>query len=382
MTTKPPSRAGTRARPSGRSSGRSRSRTVSPLEVRAWVIEMPPEHIYTELLRRIDALETGITPHRDLFIRAGRMLVESALKRMGWPSALPDLPKEAEAMAVRGGAADIVARYWAEREYRSGHFLPPVMIRGGPWDTFPDAVHLLDLDADRIRQALLGHIRGLEHLDPGALDKLSEEPSDALVLLGAATRLIHTLGPLAVFDRVVHVALYTWLMAAHYAPTKEAAEFGADAAAGLLDAFKPDLSRHVTRTPESLKELHGVFKDILEKADRVQQVLHAEGPTSRVLARARAELGPRISRSDLARWHRMGSRAIAIERLARVRHRSVKSTKEQLRLAEKSADIDEAWDEFLAYLRTLSEAQQQRIMSALPPLLSFPTPQPGSPPKA
>ncbi len=378
-TAGPSSRAAARLPPRAGPPQRSRSRTVSPLEVRAWVADQPPEAMYTELRHRIAALDAGIASHRETFLQTGRALFESVLKRMGWPAAaLPELPQGAQRLVVRGAAANIVVGYWAEHEYRPGAFLPPIMIRGVPWDTFPHAIHLLDLDVDRISTAL-EHIQLLGSADPSAVRQLSEAPHDALLLLGAAQSTIRTLGPLAVFDPGVHAALFTWLRTAHYAPTKEEAAVAAKAAAGLLDEFLPDLSRRMTRTPERLDEVQGVFKDLLKKVERVMHALRSQGPTTQVLSLARAELGPGIARRDLAGWRRREARAVALERLAHARRGSVKALTEQLRLAEKAAAIDEAWEEFLTHLQTLPDAQQQAILTALPPLVASPAKPPGSP---
>jgi len=342
---------------------------MSPLEIRGWVMKLPPEEIHAEILHRIDALENGVKSYRDIFVRAGRLLTESALRRIGRPGPLPDLPAEAEDIAARGGAASIVATYWAEHEYRPGVFLPPVMSHGLPWDTFPDAIHVLDLDAGHIRTSLK-HVPELKQLDAVTLERISKQPHDALFLLGAALRMVRARGPLAAFDGLVQVTLFIWLWSAHYAPTRKAAEFAADCAAELLDAFKPDLSRHMTRTPERLDELQRVFTETVEKVKRINHELRSEGLTKRVLALARNQIGPRIGRHDISRWQRMDTRTVATESLARERRISVKSLKEQLRLAEKAQAIDEAWDEFLVHLRTRPMAEQQRIQTALPPLFS------------
>jgi hypothetical protein len=354
---------------------------MSPLDLRAWVTKLPSEELYTELLRRIDALDTAIAPYRETFLHAGRALFESAVKRLGWLGALPELPEDAQHAVVRGGAATIVASHWAQQEYRPGVFLPPVMSRGVPWDTFPDAIHLLDLAPDEIRSALQ-HIAPFDALDAAGLHRLREPPNDLLLLFGSAQGTIRALGPLAIFDPGVHVALFEWLRIAHYAPMKEEAAFAADLAVQLLHEFLPDLSRRMIRTPDRLAEVDTALRDLIKKLELVMEALKAEGPTTKVLAKARAALGASVTRHDLARWQRMDSRAIALERLARARHRSVKAVAEQLRLAEKAADIEQAWQEFLKYLRTLPEPQQHAIVHALPPLLGPPTKPPSPPTQA
>jgi hypothetical protein len=277
---------------------------------------------------------------------------------------------------VRGGAATIVASYWAQQEHRPGVFLPPVMSRGVPWDTFPDAIHVLDLDPDQIRAALQ-HLAPFDTLDAAGLARLSEPPNDLFLLFGSAQTTIRALGALAVFDPIVQVALFEWLRVAHYTPAKDEAAFAANHAAQLLDEFLPDLSRRMIRIPERLAEVDTALRKLVKKVEPVRQALRGEGLTTKVLAQARAELGARVTRLDLARWQRMDTRAIAIERLARARGRSVKAVAEQLRLAEKAAAIDQSWEEFLTYLRMLPEPQQRAIVNALPPPLRSPTKPPG-----
>jgi hypothetical protein len=341
---------------------------MSPLDVRAWVTTLPPEEIYTELLDRIDALETSIAPYRETCLHITRGLVECGLTRLGWTGALSELPEDAQRSLVRGVAASGVARYWAQQEARPGVFLPPVMSRGVPWDTFPDAIHVLDLDPDRIRAALR-HVAPVYSRDPASLAQLSHPPNDLFLLFGSAQSTIRELGPFAALDPVVQVALFEWLRIAHYAPTKAEAALAADYAAALLDGLLPDLSRRMSRTPERLEELDAMFRELLKKVEGLQSQRHLPG----ILARAHAALGATVTRHDLARWQWMDSRTITLEQLARARHRSVKVVTEQLRLAEKAADIEQAWEEFLAYLRTFPEARQQAMVNALPPPLGRPT---------
>src|SRR5215467_3691435 len=186
---------------------RRRSRVASPIELRNWVTYPAADGVFKELCLRIDALEAVGKPWAELFLSGGQQLAAITLGMLGSTEAPPALTPEQEGLVIREGAAHMVATSWARREYRRGMVLPPIMIRGVPWDTLPSHIHVLDLSPEQIRRAaptqdVLAHVTAAKR----ALDN-----ADRLhLLLGAAHDSIVTLGPWAVFDRVVLTALFYW----------------------------------------------------------------------------------------------------------------------------------------------------------------------------
>ncbi len=347
----------------------ARTRTTHPLDIRGWVGGKLPEEIYAELVQRIDNLDEVIKPYRTRLLLAGHALVEQPLRAWGLTGAIPQVPEHAEGPIVRIGAAGIVSDYWDAHPYQAGLFLPPILIIGPPWETPPNMVHILDLDPKLVRIAVTKS-RELEQLD-----RVAETPSLALQrLFGAALGLIRRLGPPAVFTPLVQLALFVFLTGAHQAPSKVHAERAADAAGALLREFLPDLSRQLTRTPDRLAEMREAFQQTYAQATRIREEFDTAGVTPRLLARARGLLGRRTRPGELARWLRMTAHAMAVEAFAVRHHLSAKAVRDQLRLAEKAADIGGAWGEFVKFLAARPNAEQQRILATLLPPALPPTP--------
>src|SRR5262249_10112762 len=135
------------------------------------------------------------------------------------------------------------------------------------------------------------------------------------LLLGAAHDSIVTLGPWAVFDRVVLTALFYWLLFPQYAPGKSKADYAARAADALLDALRPDRSRHMSRTPEQLTSVPQAFEEWLPRAQELAQLLHTGQSPRAALAKARDWFGARVDSRDLARWKTMTPLMIVIDNL-------------------------------------------------------------------
>jgi hypothetical protein len=157
-------------------------------------------------------------------------------------------------------------------------------------------------------------------------------------------------------------ALYAVLVVAHYGPQKQDAEDAARMARSVFAELLPDLSRHMTRGPDQLSQLAQRFQDTLQKATNLQVALTAEGATPRVVALARRLLGLRLDPRDLQRWTDQDAQHIARDVLARQLRKSRKTLQDQLRLAEQAHDIQESWNEFMAYFATLSEPQRRRAI--------------------
>ena len=135
----------------------------------------------------------------------------------------------------------------------------------------------------------------------------------------------------------------------------------------------------MTRTPDRLAQMRQAFQQTHAHATQLRQALDTRGVATDSLARARRLLGRRIRPRDLARWQRMTAHAMAVDAFA-MRHRlSAKAVRDQLRLAEKADDIGRAWGEFATFLAARPEAEQQRILTALSPLMPPPAPPSGTP---
>ena len=350
--------------------GRRRFRVASPLDIRNWVTEHAAEEVYEELCRRIDALDAVGKPWAEGFVQGGRHLATTTLALLGRAEELPSLTPDEEGMAIRAGTANIVATYWAQHEYRRGMLLPPIMISGGPWDSLPDRIHVLDLSPDQIRRAAPKPAAPAQWA--AAQRKLGE--ADTLpLLLGAAHGMIERFGPWAIFNPVVLAALFYWLLFAQYAPTKPEAEYAADAADSLLDAFRPNLSRRLSRTPDRLTGIQQEFSELLARARQLKELQQSQHPGRALLARAREWFGARVDGRDLRRWELMTATPIAMDVLKSQRGLSARALRDLRRLADDAEEIAAAWQRFLEYLKTRSEQDQRRITGALP-LLASPRP--------
>src|SRR5215467_9118197 len=348
---------------------RRRSRVASPIELRNWVTYPAADGVFKELCLRIDALEAVGKPWAELFLSGGQQLAAITLGMLGSTEAPPALTPEQEGLVIRAGAAHMVATSWARREYRRGMVLPPIMIRGVPWDTLPTHIHVLDLSPEQIRQAtpepseVAQYAKALQHIGEG----------EAMAFLhGAARSVIEQLGPWAVFDPVVLTPLFYWLVYAQHSPSKEEARRAAVAADSLLDALRPDLSRHVSRTSE---ELTRSSDEALGRARQLRELLHGPLPLPAIRAKARDWFGARVDDRDLRRWKSMTDADIAADLLRSETGLSKKAVRDLRRLAGQAEAVSTAWQEFGEHLKTRPEPDQRRVLGALPPLISPRPPQ-------
>jgi hypothetical protein len=213
--------------------------------------------------------------------------------------------------------ANLVATYWHEHEYEAGAFLPRIVTIGAPWNTPPDAVHILDLSQKAVHKAL-SRLSGHDKKRVAASLGSSLTPSDLFqIQVETALATIRQMGPAAVFDQWVLITLFICLMHARFGPKKDVARRAARDALRLLDAFRPDLSQRMTRVPEQLSELQTRLENLQNEAVKLRRTLDTIGPTDSVLSRARDRFRDgRLNRRDLARWQRMTPNAIAFEILA------------------------------------------------------------------
>jgi len=353
--------------------GRRRFRVAAPLEIRKWVTEAGADGVHEELCRRIDALDAVGKPWAEVFVPGGRQLVTTTLAMLGRTEELRTLTPEEEGMVIRGGAANIVATYWAQHEYRRGILLPPIMISGVPWDTLPDHIHVLDLSPDRIRQAAP---RKATITQLTAAQRKLDEADTLPLLLGAAHGIIRRFGPWAVFNPIVLTALFQWLIVAQYSATKAEAEYAAGGADALLDALRPNLSRRLWRTPDRLASIQKAFGELLARAEQLEALRQSQPRRRALLAKARDWFGARVDHGDLRRWERMTATAIAMDVLRSQRGNiSEKALRDLRRLGDKQEDIAAEWQTFFDHLKTLPQQDQRRVVGALPPFASPRPPQ-------
>lgn len=341
--------------------GRGRLRTAHPLDVQEWMIERAPEEIYTELVRRIDALDAAMRPYRDALVQGSRLVAERLIGHFeGQVPPLAALPRHADVAVARLIGANIVAAYWADHPYAGRVCLPPIVTVGVPWAVWPDRVHLLDLPPELTSRALL-QSRALPDVERATRTPPESLPAPAL--LGAtAMILVRLLHSAAVLVPVFQQALYTLLVTAHYASEKPAAEAAARMAASVMHALLPDLSRHMTRRTDQLAQVRRAFEANLPKATRLHAALATHGVTPSGISLARALFGARVSGRDLARWAGHSAHDLALAALAARLHKSRKTLQDQLRLWEKADGVRESWQEFVRYWATLPEGQRHRAL--------------------
>jgi len=332
-------------------------------------VDPDPEDVYKELCRRIAALDAVGRPAKKFFVHSASQLALATLTMLGREQEFRELNPDEEAVLVRAAAANIVAAYWGAREHRRGILLPKIMIRGVPWDTLPTHIHVLDLSPEQIRQAtpepseVAQYAKAQQHIGEG---------ETMAFLHGAARNVIEQLGPWAVFDPVVLTPLFYWLVYAQHAPSKEDARRAAAAADSLLDALRPDLSRHVSRTSEKLTRSSD---EALGRARQLRELLHGPLPLPAIRAKARDWFGARVDDRDLRRWKSMTDADIAADLLRSETGLSKKAVRDLRRLAGQAEAVSTAWQEFGEHLKTRPEPDQRRVLGALPPLISPRPPQ-------
>lgn len=351
---------------------RRRLRSASPLDVRSWVTGRAAPEVYAELSRRIDALDAVAQPHAEFLVQGGRYVAMMTLEMLGSDAAIGTLPAEVERTIARVGAANMVATHWAHHEYRPRMILPAVMINSVPWDILPDRIHVLDLTPQHILAASVPGRTAITAVR-AARRGLSEADKPAL-LFGAAHGMIDRFGPLALLSPVVIAAIVSYLSLAQYAPTKNAADDGARAADVLLDALRADLSRRLVRSSDRLPAMRRAFERLLTRAREFKELLQSHRPPRVVLATAKDWFGAWVDYRDLRRWERHTPTAIATEVLADQLGIGQKALRDQRRLADTAQDIAEAWQAFVAYLKTRPHVEQRRITEALAVPASQPQP--------
>jgi len=343
-----------------------RIRVASPLDIRKWILD--EEDVYEGLCRRIEALEAVAEPLAKLFVRFGIALGTTTLDMLGRTKEVRILTEEEEGVLARASAANLVAAYWRQHEYRRGVRFPPIMIAGAPWDTLPDHIHVLDLSPEEILKAAPTK----EIVAQLSRVRSPRDQSESLhLLLGVADGIIRQFGPWAlVMNPVVVITLFHWLVLAKFAPTKAQAKYAASCADALLDALRPDLSRRVVRTPNHLANAPEDSEELLANARKLKVLQRQHAFPRAILSKAKKWFGARVDGRDLRRWGRMTAAQIVTDVLGGEKPKTKKTLRDYSRLADRAGYIAEAWQTFRTDLESRPPQDQRRITGALQPLVS------------
>ena len=327
-----------------------RSRTHSPLAIRSWVIGKTPDEIQDMLTERMATMDDAVEPYRDVIGRFLYPMLDESLKTLGFPPG-PHTP-EVTGWLARLLAWNAVARFCWDHPLR-GKYLPGIATRGTPWDLLPDEIHVLDLPPDLSARALresrfLKDLSALATPDAGAGDPAPPVSiSDQLV--HAAIHEIHFGRAEAFFNPLVVFVTYELLKTAHYSANLHERRHALDRVVEVFVAFEPDLSQHLVRRAEQLVPRLQAYEALQAALDPLLGDLRRQGPTRALLAQFRLRVHPRVTQSDLKRWQQASSAStIALALVARQSRLSPKTLADQLTLARKARDIEQAWGKYQA----------------------------------
>jgi hypothetical protein len=346
-----------------------RGRTHSPLEIRSWVIGKTPDEIHDMLTERIAAVEDAVEPYREVIARFLYPMLDESFRTLGFPAG-PHTP-EVTGWLARLMAWNTVARFWWDHPLRR-KYLPGIATRGAPWDLLPDEIHVLDLPPELSGRALresrfLRDLSALATPDAGAGDPAPQVSiSDQLVL--AAIHEIHVGRAEAFFNPLVVFVTYELLKTAHYSANLQERRHALDRVGDVFAAFEPDLSQHVVRRAEQLVPRLQAYEALQAALDPLLGDLRRQGPSRALLAQFRRRVHPRVTQSDLKRWQQARSASmIALALVARQSRLSPKTLADQLALARKARDIEQAWGKYQAAFPPPAAVLQQPPSPPRPP---------------
>jgi hypothetical protein len=320
------------------------------------------------LTERIAAVEDAVEPYRDVIARFLYPMLDESLKTLGFPPG-PHTP-EITGMLARLLAWNTVARFWWEHPLR-GKYLPGIATRGTPWDLLPDEIHVLDLSPDLSARALrethfLRDLSALATPDAGAGDRAPQMSiSDQLVR--AAIHEIHIGRAEAFFNPLVVFVTYELLKTAHYSANVHERQHALDRVVEVFAAFEPDLSQHLSRRAEQLVPRLQAYEALQAALDPLLGDLRRHGPTRALLAQFRLRVHHRVTMTDLKRWQQGSASTIALARVARQSRLSPKTLADQLTLARKVRDIEQAWGKYQAAFPPPATVPQQPPSPPRPP---------------
>jgi hypothetical protein len=272
--------------------------------------------------------------------------------------------------------------YWREHPHK-GKYLPPIAIRGFPWEVFPGEVYVLDLGEDLLVQAL--RQSPFELFDQRVkipVGPPGERMPEALTpgFLGMILGVIQFDGVVAWTTSLVQVAVFELLKTAHHSPHLRERRQAVAWLGKIFDAFFPDLSQHVSRREETLLPLLTNYENLHASVRPLQNDLRREGPARALLARFRDRLqDARIGLSDLRRWKSLGSRAVTLELLSRRVKTSPRTLGDLLVLAGKARATQEAWDGFRRFWDVRPESARLAVLPSISPYMPFTIPAPSHP---
>ena len=139
----------------------------------------------------------------------------------------------------------------------------------------------------------------------------------------------------------------------------------------LVNLLLPDVTRHLSRRPDTLATNWGRYRRAYTAAERVHaQLRHDKGPTRAVLQLARTLFNDgRLAHDEVQRWHqaRLQPSGIAVYVLAKQTGQARGTWHDIIALALQASNIEERWDTFLEFLRVRPESEQRRVFIGLRP---------------
>jgi len=320
------------------------------------------------LTERMATMDDAVEPYRDVIGRFLYPMLDESLRTLGFPPG-PHTP-EITGMLARLMAWNTVARFWWDHPLR-GKYLPGIATRGTPWDLLPDEIHVLDLPPDLSGRALRESrlLKDLSELaTPGFGAGDSAPPvsiSDQLVR--AAIHEIHVGRAEAFFNLLVVFVTYELLKTAHYSANLDERRHALGRVVEVFAAFEPDLSQHLSRRAEQLVPRLRAYEARQAALDPLLSDLRRHGSTRALLAQFRLRVHPRVTQADLKRWQHASASTIALALVARQSRLKPKTLEDQLTLARKARDIEQAWRKYHAAFPPPGAAPQQPPSPVPPP---------------
>ena len=320
------------------------------------------------LTERIAAVEDAVEPYCDVIARSLYPMLDESFRTLGFPPG-PHTP-EVTGWLARLLGWNAVARFCWDHPLR-GKYLPGIATRGTPWDLLPDEIHVLDLPPEVSGRALresrfLKDLSALATPDAGVGDPAPQVSiSDQLVR--AAIHEIHVGRAEAFFNPLVVFVTYELLKTAHYSANLLERRHALDRVVEVFAAFEPDLSQHLSRRAEQLVPRLQAYEALQAALDPLLGDFRRHGPTRALLAQFRLRVHPRVTQTDLKRWQHGSASTIALALVARQARLSPKTLADQLTLARKARDIEQAWGKYQAAFPPPAAVPQQPPSPPPPP---------------
>jgi hypothetical protein len=229
----------------------------------------------------------------------------------------------------------------------------------------------LDLPPELSGRALresrfLRDLSALATLDAGAGDPAPQVSLSDQLVRGAIHE-IHVGRAEAFFNPLVVFVTYELLKTAHYSANLDERRHALDRVVEVFAAFEPDLSQHLSRRAEQLVPRLQAYEALQAALDPLLGDLRRHGPTRTLLAQFRLRVHPRVTRADLKRWKQGSASTIALALVARQSRLRPKTLADQLTLARKARDTEQAWGKYQAAFPPPAAVPQQPPSPPQPP---------------